>query len=142
MYFECEDGTVAEDGSRHPVRPCPLTEDPNLSETERRDEASKQWDELIEAFGQRSLSKATDKLPAMSGLAKVFEKRLGGPKSIASLWSSDLIRGLAWHCLDSQKPFAQYTGPSWSWAGFRGVPRNRSREEEWTDSAEVRGWSV
>lgn len=83
VYFECNHGIVGEDGCGAEHRYCNL-ETPDLSV----------WHQLVWAYGNRRLTNATDKLPAMSGIAKLFERRLGA-QYVAGLWSNALIEGLA-----------------------------------------------
>lgn len=141
MYFECEREIVAEDGPWNAHRFCSLKSDTSLSKSMSYEADLHQWDSLIWEYGRRKLSKTTDKLPAMSGLAKLFEERLGNPAYIAGLWSCAIIRGLAWQGLQGEAPFEEYTGPSWSWAAYDGIAAN-GHSEGWVDIAQVGGWSI
>ncbi|OCL09971.1 HET-domain-containing protein [Glonium stellatum] len=84
------------------------------------------WYGIIEEYSTRSLTKATDRLPAVSGLAAEINKRLEDDQYIAGLWREDLKRGLLWSCPDLRKtglrakPPLQYVAPSWSWASLAG----------------------
>ncbi|RYP04609.1 hypothetical protein DL764_004346 [Monosporascus ibericus] len=171
MYFECDDGCVGEDGFREEKRYCDIYgselepgSDSVSEKGERRGEynagvggrgaggregrGSGQrsrgdiWYELLSAYGGRKLTKETDKLPAMSGLANLMEKRYGA-KYVAGLWSNSLIEGLAWQGLGDRAPASrsEYIGPSWSWAGYRGIAATGLREG-WRDVAEVQHWHV
>lgn len=144
VYFECARGIVAEDGSglskkrrgyhQRPVATMdPLNDDKqNLSS----------WNLLVWNYGGRRLSKPTDKLPAMSGLARLFHGRIGGDY-VAGLWSKALMEGLAWQPLGRRGPASrdQYTGPSWSWASFDGIAAT-GLNPGWLDVADILEWHV
>lgn len=53
------------------------------------------WVKIIENYSCRSLTQATDTLPALSGLANEF-CRATGDTYVAGLWKGDLLRGLCW----------------------------------------------
>ncbi|TVY80634.1 hypothetical protein LSUE1_G004553 [Lachnellula suecica] len=134
MYFECNHGIVGEDGCNTPDRWCNL---------EKLDIA--RWNGLLWGYGERNLTKPTDKLPAMSGLAKLFERELGA-QYVAGIWSNALIEGLAWQCLrktDSEitSQEQEYIGPSWSWASFDGIAAT-GLEPGWEDVSEILEWHV
>ncbi|RYP71211.1 hypothetical protein DL769_004731 [Monosporascus sp. CRB-8-3] len=168
MYFECDDGIVGEDGFREKWRHCNIygseLEPGSDSVGERRGENSTAfggqgaggregkvsrrrsrgniWYELLWAYGGRKLTKETDKLPALSGLAKLMEKRYGA-KYVAGLWSDSLIEGLAWQGLGDRAPASrtEYIGPSWSWASYSGIAATGLRDG-WREVADVQDWHV
>lgn len=149
IYFECDQGMFAEDGSRQ-ERHCrldnglfPSHESPTASDSLSDYEADlRLWYRLVGAYGKRELSKPTDKMPAISGLARLFHRRLGGDY-VAGLWSKAMIEGLAWQGLGHRAPASrdQYIGPSWSWTGYAGTGATRL-SPEWVDVAEVLDWHV
>ena len=80
----------------------------------------------------RKLTKGTDKLVALSGLAHNYYERegksgvshkdyMGGSrgKYAAGLWEADMPSALLWRSRSAQRPF-QYRAPSWSWASVDG----------------------
>jgi hypothetical protein len=142
MYFECNHGIVGEDGYRTEHRLSSLRESKG-SQLKGADHAT--WNQLLWMYGDRKFTKATDKLPAMSGLAELFEQRLGA-KYIAGLWSDDLIEGLAWQGLGKKEAFSAsdraYVGPSWSWANYEGIAASSGREGGLIDVAEIKEWNV
>ena len=142
MYFECNHGIVGEDGCGSDKRYCDLTEDkkqktPSIGLRRETDT----WNSLIWAYGQRELTKATDKLPAISGLARLFETP--GSQYVAGLWSSSFIEGLTWQCLGHRAPVSaeEYTGPSWSWASYDGIAAT-GLQEGWKDIAQIENWQA
>jgi hypothetical protein len=55
------------------------------------------WYLLIQEYTLRSLTKPGDKLPAVSGLATIFQSLFGmRSKYIAGIWSGGIINGLSW----------------------------------------------
>jgi hypothetical protein len=116
MYFECHQGIESEDGGCYPHRYLMATDDPSFSKHH--------WYKLLWGYGSRKFTKATDKFPALSGLARLFEQKFQS-KYVAGLWSTDIINGLAWQGLGDSRPQAvlpgQYIAPSWSWASYAGV---------------------
>ncbi|KAI0850671.1 heterokaryon incompatibility protein-domain-containing protein [Daldinia vernicosa] len=53
------------------------------------------WLTIIENYSSRQLTKPTDTLPALSGLAKEFHQATGDTY-VAGLWKMDIIQGLTW----------------------------------------------
>lgn len=149
MYFECNHGVVAEDGSHIETRyhgGMNLDQGTDPSPKSPTDEASlhvtslDDWSSLVWTYGSRKLSRPTDKLPALSGLAKIFQSRIQA-EYIAGLWSNAIMEGIAWQGLKGQAPSDEYTGPSWSWAGYDGIgAMNNSFDKGWKDVASIRGW--
>jgi hypothetical protein len=121
------------------------TKERQISDTETPSEVDHSlWDRVIWEYGRRKLTQPTDKLPALSGLAKIFEMRFQA-QYIAGLWSTSVIKGLAWQGLGDRKPQAvspnQYIGPSWSWASYAGIAASGS-SEGWKTIAEIIDWEV
>ncbi|KAF2233286.1 HET-domain-containing protein, partial [Viridothelium virens] len=79
------------------------------------------WEELITTYSRMKLTHATDRLPALSGLASDFQGVIGA-RYLAGVWENDIVRELAWRILSNEmvKPPAilssDYIAPSWSWA--------------------------
>jgi hypothetical protein len=60
------------------------------------------WYSVVEHYSTRNLTKPTDKLPALSGLAKIMQ-RLYGCTYLAGLWKEDLEYGLLWYVCEKPK---------------------------------------
>lgn len=77
------------------------------------------WYMLVQEFTKRNLTKNTDKLPALSGMAKVVEAAFRAEVHTvycAGLWSHDLSRGILWKCFEPESGGSPVIpGPSWSW---------------------------
>ncbi|KAK7705784.1 hypothetical protein SLS64_007731 [Diaporthe eres] len=152
VYFECDQGIFAEDGSHKKERYCrlndrlaPSLEIPtgNSSDSLPDYEADlRLWDALVWGYGRRKLSKPTDRLPAISGLARLFHKRFGG-QYVAGIWSKAMMEGLAWQGLGERAPVSQdqYIGPSWSWASYAGIGA-MGPNPGWVDIADILDWHV
>lgn len=86
------------------------------------------WYRIVEFYTARKLTRSTDKLPAIAGLAMDTQKQTGD-QYLAGLWSTCLHHGLAWRVRDdspSSRP-STYRAPSWSWAAIDGqVSYNQS----------------
>ncbi|KAH6977872.1 heterokaryon incompatibility protein-domain-containing protein [Fusarium venenatum] len=74
-----------------------------------------QWRKLIDLYGRLILTKDTDRLPALSGLAKLCQSH-GTGKYLAGIWENDLMVSLVWYTrLDKPvRRWPEYMAPSWS----------------------------
>lgn len=86
------------------------------------------WHSVVRDYSSRYLTDATDKLPALSGLAAALHQRTGD-EYIAGLWKRSVLDDLLWmnkaiysshgnRVAPSRQP--DYTAPSWSWASVHG----------------------
>ncbi|KAH9211328.1 hypothetical protein DL95DRAFT_306399 [Leptodontidium sp. 2 PMI_412] len=98
-----------------------------------------EWRLILENFSSLKLTKATDRFPALSGMAHMFQP-LVGDSYLAGFWKRDILRFLPWHemhdsyCWETKLPPADiyalstakyyetelapkpYIAPSWSFA--------------------------
>jgi len=83
------------------------------------------WYDLVEDYTQRKFKEISDRLVAISGLARIYGDMIRNPTYVAGLWKEDLIRGLLWHVKGTTltpKDSADNIStsheafPSWSWA--------------------------
>lgn len=80
------------------------------------------WYRMVEDYTARSITKDTDRLPALSGLARAVVRNTRG-EYLAGLWKSGLLEGLLWcRARPGQVllPTPEYVAPSWSWASVAG----------------------
>ncbi|KAF2690627.1 HET-domain-containing protein, partial [Lentithecium fluviatile CBS 122367] len=138
VYWECKELVASEQFPEGPPRELGHTfhvmasrssdelRKPTLDftvEAERR----KAWSELVNFYSDCKLSKMSDKLIALAGLAE--EMRLAtGDYYLAGLWKKDLEKQLCWNTTvqpgrrhkvnRSRIPY--YLAPSWSWASLDG----------------------
>jgi Heterokaryon incompatibility protein (HET) len=97
------------------------------------------WYHMVENYSARGLTKAGDKLPAISGIAALVSTRIAytlwGTEAVdpmamttlyvAGLWSCHFPYGLLWHrrgpeWLARPQLAEGYRAPSWSWAAWDG----------------------
>lgn len=108
VYFRCATHVDYECGYRMPV---------NRWKTlgERHLLSKDDWVHIAENFSQRTLTVASDALPALSGLALAYQN-IWNDKYLAGVWRKDLWRHLLWYVsqLTPTRPVV-YRGPSWSW---------------------------
>ncbi|KAI0011591.1 HET-domain-containing protein [Xylariaceae sp. FL0662B] len=99
-----------------------MTRNGNLSNSEWVKQASyfiaRMWRSLVMIYTGLRLTIASDRLPALSGVAKSFgEKR----KSLylAGLFEDSLLDDLLWVNFSGKKPrLSEWRAPSWSWASI------------------------
>lgn len=99
----------------------------------------RQWDSLCVAYSELLLSHQSDKLLALSGLAKEFQTFLPEDTYVAGLWRNTLPRSLQWtagrNSLLGPPRRRPNVAPSWSWASIEGpikaaeLPRDRKHRE-------------
>ena len=123
MFFECHGHIVAEDGFRAEGRIDSAHED-SLPASLRNNvvnasRGSTLWIGIVSAYCRRALTKGSDKLPALSGLARVVEEQIGD-QYVAGLWRSNLIEGMIWQAIGKTHAVPEYRAPSWSWASIDG----------------------
>ncbi|EUC36784.1 hypothetical protein COCCADRAFT_33950 [Bipolaris zeicola 26-R-13] len=94
------------------------------------------WFKLVEDYSLRNLTKETDKLPALAGLASRFSEERNPGKYLTGIWSNHLPSALLWRTVpaysrDRNQRVSQFTAflprrpqmyraPSWSWASIDG----------------------
>ncbi|KUJ16762.1 HET-domain-containing protein [Mollisia scopiformis] len=82
---------------------------------------SLEWCDIVRDYSSRSITVASDKLPAVSGLARLCSKTTSD-EYVAGLWKSDLLASLLWYTITwSGSQFSAssvYRAPSWSWASL------------------------
>ena len=101
----------------------------------------KKWANIVTLFSGGELSFQSDKLPALSGLAKRFrislEERFGvEDEYLAGMWRGDLEQQLLWLIGSYGGPSRKGSHPrdrgvpSWSWASVNGVISHAWEEQE------------
>ncbi|KAF2258407.1 HET-domain-containing protein, partial [Lojkania enalia] len=97
------------------------------------------WREIITQYSKRHLTKVSDTLPALAGLANDFN-HVTGDKYFAGLWMGDIIRSLCWmtfpggNSAKNTRHVNEYLAPSWSWASVYGLPLGFYGHESTEDS--------
>ena len=115
VFWECRSTRDAEGGVASIGGAPKLT---HIATALARGELSTQlWYRLVQLLSVRNVTRQSDKLTAISSLAKVFHGVLGGDYR-AGMWCHDLHNGLNWrvrHGIASERD-DQELFPSWSWA--------------------------
>lgn len=99
-----------------------------LGHPEAQQETYNFWLKAIEYFTSLSITKDSDRLPAVTGIARRLCKSIPGCY-LLGIWSSDLARGLLWQIAPYQQS-VRVTVPSgchlptWSWASVNIVSTN------------------
>ena len=81
------------------------------------------WCEIVEEFSRLRLTRESDRLPALIGVATVFQASLKCGY-LAGLWEKDIARGLLWdmtrheNSMDYVRRHKRSFAPSWSWASM------------------------
>ncbi|KAF4339023.1 heterokaryon incompatibility [Fusarium beomiforme] len=74
------------------------------------------WSDIVQQYSRCDLTKPSDKLHAIAGIAKLFEE-FTGDEYVAGLWKSYFTAMLDWRVFDPKsRASAGYRAPSWSWA--------------------------
>ena len=96
-YWECQEMLLAEDGARFD----PVTLNPQSIAASDQDEKRRLrdgWPKLVTAYSKRNLTRGTDKLPALSGLASEIAMYTGDTY-YAGVWKSHLWSDLFWRVI-------------------------------------------
>lgn len=127
IYWEDVQGIFAEDGAfsielnrSEIIHGCA----PPNNIMRKKNLSSRYWFEIIERYSACHLTKETDKLVAISGIAKQMYKQIQ-IKYFCGIWCDLICEYLLWMCAD--KPVKRY-GPlnlrsTWSWASVEGAVR-------------------
>ncbi|KAH9208157.1 heterokaryon incompatibility protein-domain-containing protein, partial [Leptodontidium sp. 2 PMI_412] len=78
------------------------------------------WEEIVTAYTSADLTKESDKLIAIGGLASILALK-SGVRYTAGLWHHDLLRQLLWRVEKPVHRPQNYRAPSWSWASADGT---------------------
>lgn len=73
------------------------------------------WESLVETYTKTGLTNETDKLVAISGLAKALAAQ-SDIQYLAGLWNYGLKHQLRWYAVSPSKRPDVFRAPSWSWA--------------------------
>ncbi|KAM3088783.1 hypothetical protein ACMFMG_000412 [Clarireedia jacksonii] len=106
--------------------PMPGVNRPTESPTDPTTKIAVSWMELIVKYTSRRLTKDSDKLPAISGIARTIAEKTSD-EYFAGLWKSYFQQCLLWQSdwthdngLQTHTKPLHNTAPSWSWASING----------------------
>ncbi|OAL01642.1 HET-domain-containing protein [Phaeosphaeriaceae sp. SRC1lsM3a] len=77
----------------------------------------RKWQKLVDWYSRRELTVESDRLPALSGLARHFAHGAQLPYA-AGLWLDWMRESLLWTAEQPVKKPTTYLAPSWSWASL------------------------
>jgi hypothetical protein len=87
-----------------------------------REDMAKTWTEVVRLYCDTSITRASDRLIAISAIARCFGSLKQSPYH-AGLWEDTFIDDLTWSTNDPQTRSGMYVAPSWSWASLCGQER-------------------
>ena len=73
------------------------------------------WHRMVQEYSKKGLTRETDRLPAISGLAASIHHATQ-ERYLAGMWACDLPAALQWIPEGALWRTAHYLAPSWSWA--------------------------
>lgn len=74
------------------------------------------WGEIVRWYSVAKMTKSSDKLPALSGIARRQHEATGG-HYLAGMWKDKFLRQLVWSCHEKgERP--EWRAPSWSWTSI------------------------
>ena len=79
--------------------------------------AAKRWRAVVSEYTTLQLTRSSDRLVALSGIADDF-KSCRSDRYLAGLWEGSLVLDLLWHCVDRKLKPREKSAPSWSWASI------------------------
>jgi hypothetical protein len=122
LVWECNSEILCECGgmtrendptTRHKFQNITSTDDPRA--------ASDKWMGVVSRCTSRKITRESDRLPTLSGLAKCLQER-GFTKYLAGLWKEHLPAQLLWKCGRGGRRASAYRAPTWSFASVENVP--------------------
>ncbi|KAK5734917.1 hypothetical protein LTR17_008550 [Elasticomyces elasticus] len=129
IFWECRALVASETFPEGPLRPLRTTRDVYELPAKVLDqrsgqpathppEAARAWESALKSYTEAGLTRETDRLIAISGLAKTFAVN-SGDRYLAGMWEHDLIFQLPWRTrtpVKAKDSTIPYIAPSWSWA--------------------------
>ncbi|KAK0737990.1 heterokaryon incompatibility protein-domain-containing protein [Schizothecium vesticola] len=99
----------------------PFTRQLSESRPDSGDDSWALWSAIIQGYAGRSLTQGTDKLVALSGVARRLQESWNC-RYVAGLWETSLVRWLCWSATESTHVLpprpSPYRAPTWSWASI------------------------
>lgn len=120
MVMECKSFIRCECSGLDKVTPKTRRRSFHLESTDRAD-IFNSWLEVVEEYSKLLLTRESDRLPALTGVATVFQKKLGCGY-MAGIWRDDVARGILWdvtrYALLERSVRRNDSAPTWSWASL------------------------
>lgn len=93
---------------------------PPLLSIKNAEDAYVAWHKTVEGFTQRDLTNPLDRLPAVSGIAKVTQD-ITKSRYVAGLWEKNFVSDLAWDGSPKSLVKPDPLAPTFSWASVGGL---------------------
>jgi hypothetical protein len=122
--IDCECGGDGLEDQFERIRVSDIGEDRVVGPSHQHPKPMRLWYQIVHDYTALALSRSSDALPGLSGIAKVFAARIGDDY-VAGMWRRTLVSNLLWYLMEEEEeeggkrvdPKAQsLTAPSWSWA--------------------------
>jgi hypothetical protein len=79
------------------------------------------WNGILKQYCKLDITLGKDKLPALSGIARLMQGLRNNERYLAGLWKDHLHRDLCWYFDDpAPRHSLEWRAPSWSWASVNG----------------------
>ena len=77
-----------------------------------------QWHQIVTRYTRLGLKYPSDRLPAISGIAKVVQRERDGTRYLAGVWKDAMPADLTWfvNLYEPSDRAAEWRAPSWTWA--------------------------
>lgn len=113
MFYQCLEDEFCE--SFPLAVPDVLMPTKTLQLHDMQTEPQEAWCSIVDAYSTAELSKDSDKLIAIAGVAEAMQERLCD-RYVAGLWEGNLLRELLWSASQADKPRPNpCIAPTWSW---------------------------
>ncbi|KAK8248607.1 heterokaryon incompatibility protein-domain-containing protein [Phyllosticta capitalensis] len=125
LLWECKEVTTCECGvwvDRNSAKTCPRVDvlPSNVRGSRRKLQTSNLWHKAVEDYTSLRLTRESDRLPAIAGIAKQLQQTQGSGDYLAGLWRDSLLEDLLWKrsSMLGNNVFGRRdtsVAPSWSW---------------------------
>ncbi|KAK3387814.1 heterokaryon incompatibility protein-domain-containing protein [Podospora didyma] len=96
---------------------------------DRDADASSFWRGLLSRYSGLRLTYESDRLPALSGLAKLWHETKGAGQYLAGFWREDILESMTWKVEGLCRRSEEYRAPSWSPFSLDYADGNNGRRE-------------
>jgi hypothetical protein len=116
IYCECSDPT---DHTKDDPMPLKISHGLTVNAATSVRELRLRWYDIIEEYSTLNLTRRSDRLPALQGLARQMQVHRQD-HCLAGLWGQTLSHDLMWYSPNWPSKGASFIAPSWSWASLEG----------------------
>lgn len=83
--------------------------------------SSTTWSSIVAEFTSRAITKDSDRLPALAGLAELYARTTGRAQYLAGIWFEDLPAALLWSGWTDESKVRKLDTPSFTWISTDGT---------------------